>query len=800
MRYVCIVLFLVLTITTGTAQTIIKGNVKDAQGNPIPLANIKVLNSDLGTATNKDGLFILEPPASAKTLIVSAIGYATQNVAIDNQSAINITLLEATTVLGDVVVSARKREETLVSSPISVSSLDSKTIEDTQIWDLGGLTAIVPNYLYQEAGVSFQAVQSIRGIQVFSENPAVATYIDDVNQLDILANGFALTDIERIEVLRGPQGTLFGRNAMGGVINIVTKQPGNKTEGFGEVGFGNLNLQRHSFGLRTPLIENKLFFGFSGLFQNRDGYWENDASLALVPDPSLDGETVGDYRNLYGNLSLKWLASKKLTFSLNVKSQKDWSNASGFFVSQPNEEIAFENPDKIYLSRLGSHDRNIVNTALVAKHFGRNHTLSSITTYQNIVLAYEDIDFPGFFHSFVDSEIGEKLPPQEVWSQEFRINSTNSDSNWQYTGGLFGFTQNAFEPSTNLANELTDSEADFFGVPRGSNIVLINEGLNRGIAAFGELSFNLTNNFQITGGLRYDYEAREATFNGFGDLIFLNGDFIETNSVITEKGDYSALSPKAAISFTPNTNSNIYASYTRGFRAGGINAQRLADGLDQTFDPEYSNNFEIGYKANSISNRFRLSATAFYIDWTDIQFFNLVGPSTFARENVGDAQSMGLELETSYIPINGLQLDASFGYTDTEYKDFVLGRTDSETQEQVLTDISGNALGNAPEYTVFFGAQYGANLLKGLKGTLRGELRSVGNYYTDIQNTLEQPSYTLLNARATLEFKNYTLAFWGQNLTDETYLAFGNADTSFGSRNVRTAAPLTFGSTLTYRF
>ena len=91
MRYVCIVLFLVLTITTGTAQTIIKGNVKDAQGNPIPLANIKVLNSDLGTATNKDGLFILEPPASAKTLIVSAIGYATQNVAIDNQSAINIT-------------------------------------------------------------------------------------------------------------------------------------------------------------------------------------------------------------------------------------------------------------------------------------------------------------------------------------------------------------------------------------------------------------------------------------------------------------------------------------------------------------------------------------------------------------------------------------------------------------------------------------------------------------------------------------------------------------------------------------
>ncbi|UII74501.1 TonB-dependent receptor [Flagellimonas sp. HMM57] len=798
MRNISVVLFSVFAIMIGTAQTAIKGTVKDSQGNPVPLANIKVLNSDLGTATDKDGIFSLELAASSNTLIVSAIGYATQYLVIEEESEINIMLLEATTVLGDVVVSARKREETLVSSPISVSFLNSKAIEDTQTRDLGGLTAIVPNYLYQEAGVPFQAIQSIRGIQVFSENPAVATYIDDVNQLDILANGFALTDIERIEVLRGPQGTLFGRNAMGGVINIVTKQPGNKTEGFGEIGFGNLNLQRHSFGLRTPLIANKLFFGFTGLFQDRNGYWENDASLASVPNPSLDGETVGDYRNLYGNLSLKWLASKRLTFSLNVKSQKDWSNASGFFVSQPNEEIAFENPDKIYLSRLGSHNRNIVNTALVAKYFGRNHTLSSITTYQNIVLAFEDIDFPGFFHSFVDGEIGEKLPPQEVWSQEFRINSIETDSNWQYTGGLFGFTQNAFEPSTNIANELTDTEADFFQLPRGTNLISKNEGFNRGLAVFGEFSVKLNEQLEFTGGLRYDYEEREATFNS--NIIFLNGDFIEPNPEITEKGDYSAISPKAAISFTPNENSNIYASYTRGFRAGGINAQRLPEGIDQTFDPEYSNNFELGYKVSSPDNRFRLGAAAFYIDWTDIQFFNLIAPSTFARENVGDARSMGLELETSYIPVNGLQLDASFGYTKTEYQGFLLRRTDPENQEEVLTDISGNSLGNTPEYTFFLGTQYTASLSKGLKGTLRGEVRSLGNYYTDIQNTLEQPSYTLLNARATLEFKNYTLAFWGQNLTDKTYLAFGNADTSFGSRNVRTAAPLTFGSTLTYRF
>lgn len=800
MKRLLVLVIFACSIFMATAQITLKGNVMDSQGNPIPLANVSILNSEQGTATDKEGNFVLKLISHAGTMVVSALGFATQTIAIGNAPKIEVILLEQATVLGDVVVSGRKREETLVTSPISVSSLSDKTIENTRTWGLDGLTAIVPNYLYQESGVPFQAIQSIRGIQVFSENPAVAVYVDDVNQLDILANGFALTDIERIEVLRGPQGTLFGRNTMGGVINIITKKPTNKTEGFAKVGLGNLGLQRHEVGIKTPLIGNKLFFGFNGLYQYRNGYLENDSSLASIPDTLLDGASVGDFNNLYGNLSLKWLTNEKLSLSFNVKGQRDWSDASGFFVSQPNEEIAFENPDKIYLSRLASHNRNIVNTALVAKYFGKNHTLSSITTYQNIVLAFEDIDFPGFFHSFYDDKIGGELPPQEVWSQEFRINSINSDARWHYTGGLFGFTQSAFEPSTNLAQELTDAEADFFGLPRGSNIIFKNKGVNKGLAAFGEFSVNLTQKFQFTGGLRYDYEERKSTFNGFGDLIFLNGELTVFNPVTTEKGTYSAISPKAAFSFAPNNNSNLYVSYTRGFRAGGINAQRLPEGTNQTFDPEYSNNFEMGYKVSAPNSRFRVGASAFYIDWTDIQFFNLVAPSTFARENVGDAKSLGIELETALIPFNGFQVDATFGLTETEYTDFMLVRQDFLTGEEVQTDIGGNSLGNAPGHTLFLGTQYTGNLSTAIKGTFRMELKSIGSYYTDIQNTLEQPSYTLLNARIAFDHKSYRWSIWGQNLTNETYLAFGNPDTSFGSRTVRTAAPLTFGSSFTYRF
>ena len=161
--------------------------------------------------------------------------------------------------LEEVIVTANKSEQKNIEVPVAVTSISAKSITNSRLVNVSDLSGRVPNYLYQELGVGFQALQSIRGIQVFSENPAVSTYIDDVNLLDILAGGFALTDVERIEVLRGPQSTLFGRNAMGGVVNIFTKQPTNKTTGFLELENGNFALQRYSAGFKTPLIKDKLF-------------------------------------------------------------------------------------------------------------------------------------------------------------------------------------------------------------------------------------------------------------------------------------------------------------------------------------------------------------------------------------------------------------------------------------------------------------------------------------------------------------------------------------------------------------
>ena len=727
--------------------------------------------------------------------MISAIVILLSSTAVYSQIAIDTT---KTKQLEEVVVTANKREESIIKVNTSVTSLSSKKIEDTRTWGLSGLTALVPNYNYQELGVSFQQIQSIRGIQVFSENPAVSTYIDDVNNIDILANGFAFTDIERIEILRGPQGTLYGRNAMGGVVNIITKKPTNQTNGFAETSFGNLGLQRYSTGIKTPIIKDKLYFGLNGLYQTQDGFLKNDITGTSATDTNLNGKSVGGEKNLYGNMFLKWLVSNRFQLTLNLKGQQDKSNNSGFMVSQFSDTYAFANPDVINLSRIQNHERNILNTSLVAKYNADKFTITSISALQTISFGFKDLDFPGIYHSYYDGKIGELLPPQKVWSQELRINS-HSDSKFQYTAGVYAFTQKGYEPTTNTAYELSDAEAAAFGLPSGTYLINRNRSNNSGLAGFGEMSYQLTNKLKTTVGLRYDYEKREATFNGFGDAMLFNGVITEINPNITSNGNYSAISPKFSVNYSVNELSNIYATYTRGFRAGGINASSLPEGVRQTFDPEYSNNYEIGYKSYLLNKKLSIGASAFLIQWKDLQFYNLVAPFTYARENVGNAQSAGIEIEVSALPAKGLQLDGSFGFNPTEYKGFDLKRVNFGTGVESTTAIGGNKLSNAPTHTLFLGAQYEYSINTKLKAILRGEIRNLGKQYTDIQNQIEQPSYTLLNSRIGLTYDKYSLFIWGQNLNNERYLAYGNPDSSFG-RQSRMAQPRTFGITLSAKF
>ncbi|MEL6442877.1 MAG: TonB-dependent receptor [Bacteroidota bacterium] len=794
-------LLLSLLPATLHAQAL-QGAVASASGTPLGGVNVAVLNTPFGTVTDDDGLFVLTLQAGTYTLSFTAIGYAPQlvTVATPAQGALTVTLVPRTEALGELVVSTQRTDAALLDAPAAVTTLDADEIVTSQTWSLADLTGRVPGYLYQELGVGFQALQSIRGVQVFSENPAVATYVDGVNALDILAGGLALVDVERVEVLRGPQGTLFGRNALGGVVNIVTRPPTNRREVFGEATVGNLGLQRYAAGVKAPLVPGRLFVGATALFQDRAGYFENDTTgLALfAPSGDVVGEEVGGEQTLYAQVGLQWLPSEVVRARLDVKVQRDQSDASGFFAGAPDEATAFANPDALFLARIGEHERTLFNGAFALDIYGPGLTLALVTTLQRIGLSYADIfDGSGVYFSYdldgSSADLGATPDPQVVFSQELRATSSG-DGPLSFTAGVNVFSQNAFEPTTNLAVELGPDTYALFR----------NEGTNAGFAAFGQATLRLFDRLDVTGGLRYDVEDRQSTFNGFGDLVLQDGELTEFLADTTVSGAYSALSPKAALALDVTGNVRAYASYTRGFRAGGINAQRLPDRLEGAYEfaPEYSDNIELGLKAR-LGDRLYAAATGFLIAWTDLQFFNLVAPPfTFARENVGDARSQGIELEVAAVPFERLRLDATLSLTDTEYDGFVLQRLDPDTFQPISDDISGNRLANAPGRTAFFGAEWrqpvGGPIDGGAALVLRGEVRNVGGFFTDIQNDLRQDAYTVINARLGFETQRASAFFWIQNLTDERYLIYGAPDTSFNRRSV-IAPPRTLGVTLRLR-
>jgi iron complex outermembrane receptor protein len=404
-------------------------------------------------------------------------------------------------------------------------------------------------------------------------------------------------------------------------------------------------------------------------------------------------------------------------------------------------------------------------------------------------MAYKNIDFPGYYSSFFDKEVGEMLPPQTVFTQEFRINSNNADSKLNYSAGIFYFNQTGYEPTTNTVYELAPNN---FVVSR-------NKSVNNGLAIYGQVGYKITKSLELTAGLRYDNENREAIFNGFGDAMLMGGVVTNLKPDTTASGKYTAVSPKFALNFLISPKSSVYASYTRGFRAGGVNPSRLPKGVSQTFDPEFSDNFEVGFKASGMENKLRVGLPAFLINWKGLQTYNLVAPFTYARENLGDVQTKGIEFEGTLIPVKNLELDASLGLNNGKYQDFTLTRLNFATYAEEKFNVSDKKLTNAPSHTFFLAAQYGIPLSKSAKLSLRGEYRSVGKFYADLQNTLEQPSYSLINTRVNLQVATFSLAFWVQNIGDTRYLIYGSGDTSFG-RSVRMASPRTLGATLTYNF
>src|SRR6188474_2203816 len=280
-KFLASALLLLLCSIIVMGQTIdYSGKLTDKQSHAIASASVRLLNTNMATISDNEGVFHFNHLASGKYIMeISAIGYATINREIDTKNnatgTTTIQLQDAAMQLDAVTVTAEKKEQSLQQLPGAISSISATQVQQYRIWNTKEITGIVPNLNSSNSGDD-RNVTSIRGITTTSYDPAVTTYIDGVNQFSLDTYIASLNDIERIEVLRGPQGTLYGRNAMGGVINIITRKPSNYTNGFAEITAGNYGQQRYSLGIRTPLVKNKLFAGASFIYNRRDGFYTNE--------------------------------------------------------------------------------------------------------------------------------------------------------------------------------------------------------------------------------------------------------------------------------------------------------------------------------------------------------------------------------------------------------------------------------------------------------------------------------------------------------------------------------------------
>ena len=780
----CCVLMMFFVILKINGQASIMGNVTDVQTAPLANVSIHLLNTNINALTDKDGNFSIRNVAAGKyTIALSSIGFATIaqliEVTATENKPFSFQMKNYLVQLGPVTVTAEKKEELLQNIPFSITAISSKQVEEYRLWNIKDLTAIVPN-LYSGNSGDERNVVSVRGITTTSYDPAIATYVDGVNQFSLDTYIPQLSDIERIEILRGPQGTLYGRNAMGGVINIITKQPTNNTNGFAEVALGNYNQQRYSAGIRTPIIKNRLFFGASAMFNKRNGYYFNDFN-----NTSFDNQ-----HQLTTNGYLKYLPGERWTVTLNAKFQNNKNH--GAFPMVNGSEEAFKNPYKLNQNAVGLMTDNTINTSLSVYHSGSHINFSSQTAWQNNHRYYEppiDGDFSPLDIVTVDNNYGKKWNNVKVFTQEFKFNSSATKTsllNW--TAGAYFFHQ--YNPNKQATH--FGADAGIFGANPNTSVINTTKGKNTGFALYGQVNYTLTKKLSLVAGLRYDYESKY--LNVEGEYKTETGDIFVTTPDTASTKNFGAFSPKLGLKYAIASNSNLFANYSRGFRTGGLT--QLSTDPSQPplypYQPEYSNNFEVGLKNNFLNYRLVLNVTAFFTRVNNAQVPTLVLPDAITvTKNTGELNSKGAEVELFYKPVKGLQIDYSFGFTDAKYKSLKLS-SNGQT-----ADLGGKTQIFTPDVTSMLTTQYSCviSARQQIKLVIRGEWFYLGKRYFDLANNISQSPYSLFNSSLGVSRKNTELFFWMRNMGDKKYIEYAY---DFGAIHLGT--PMTYGVTIRTKF
>lgn len=658
----------------------------------------------------------------------------------------------------EVIVTARRQQERLQEVPVSVTAFTARTMERLGIDNITDIARRTPSFTIAGRGDLKFNRNSLRGISAgggsAGADPAVGFYIDDVYVAQGPGVNFDLYDIERVEVLRGPQGTLFGRNAIGGVVSITTRAPSESFEGSAQATIGNYGYQRFGGSVSGPVADG-VQARLSYVSTKRDGTYD-DVVLKR------DVDTI-DAQSLRGVVKFDMGADTSLTVSADYRNVGDQStmpletlryNEASLFVALLNGKGLPRNADP-FDRRVSSDELNVENaeawgvSARYQTQLG-GAKVTSITSYR-----YHD------YYNRVDTDRSALSviydgDPEEVsrFSSELQISWNSGPFSW--LAGAYYFRQDTANQSY---IEVGSDLAAAFGAPSISGLIAGSSGnmLTTSRAVFGSGTWAASDRLDLTLGARYIQDEKEIDYSQSDPIALLGG-----TGAFKADNSWNELTPSfnARYKFTPDA--MTYVTVSRGFKSGGYN-DALGDATSLSFNPESLWNYEVGFKSEWLERRLTANVALFYMDWSDIQI-TVDNPATPVFDptilNAGAAHSQGLEVEIAARPTKRLTLGANFSVLEAKYDEGTLPN-----------GAPLRTIPNAPEYMGALNAQY--NVPLGDIGTLTfgGEYLVRGKYFLTTDNIRDGrvDPFGLLNLRVSLERDDWRLSLWGDNLTDEVY-------------------------------
>jgi len=709
----------------------------------------------------------------------------------------------------EILVTAERRSDTIQNTPLSITAVTGDDLARSSIFDTEALAATVPGLVIQRDVVGKVVIRGI-GTENFTVggDPGVATYVDGAYIARSSTAIFDFFDVERVEVLRGPQGTLYGRNATGGVVNVISRAPTADFETRGTLTYGNYDTIRAEAAVSGPITEG-IRARVAGLYSKRDGFTTN-----IFPGIGARGLDELDTKDL-------WAVRARIDIDLGdrVKLEligdiyRDDSNPPAFWYTD--DTLPWQSPTSVFprglrtisqgyetatpglpgleVGQANRQDQNGLTGRLTYE--GDGFTITSVSAWRDIEFDWIN-DGDGLSDFLV---VYFQRDESEQFSQDIQI-ASNGDGPFQWiVGGSY----------------LTEDSQGLYAIPLGpafgnSTIAYIGTNKTEAFGVFAEGSYTF-GDITVTAGLRYADETKDATLNYLFPLIGLDLDYAETLS-------FDALTPRFVIRYQPRDNLNLFASVTRGFKSGGFS---LLDNPLNAFDAEKVWAYEAGLKSQFLNNRVRFNVSAFMYDYTDQQLSQVTNLATLTT-NAGSSTIWGIESEFVVIPAPGLRLEGNVAYLNTRFDEFCTTDTrnpalapdpvncsfaDGDGGTFVTGNLAGNRLPRAPDLTAFVAATYETALSDSLDGFVRGEWQFTGDQFFSVFNrpNIAQSGYHLFNASAGISSAggNWNLQVWGRNIFDKEY--FSNLFESGVLANLVVpqgfvAPPATYGVTLGFNF